>query len=400
LHRTSLQAFAIALVVTTQLVLLPSEPYRRGMFEFGLLSWFHSYVAVCTAGAAAALSLMTYSPRHLIWFAAFCAALMAPLAQQALGGAGFLSGSFSILGLISEAQSPYKLYTETFGPSATLSYYSALLFAAPLLVAFFIYRVTRERTPQRLYFAIAAAFGLLLLLTQFRLHYFGWFALVTGPLLVIDSLRTRLKWHSGVTFTATFAAVALAFQPALRERLLLFNAPGSAPDYASVLPLYLELMRYCAADPGLVLASSDDGSGILFHTDCSVIANNFILTPADEKHINETRRLLHSTPAKILDERPDVKYVLLRARDFLSYTETGIALAKDSPIAQQLLTNAEPPPDFELLKTVVLEIGPSDDDIAIFARLYRVRDPEGAIAVSSDEPSTAVATNRNDENVQ
>ena len=63
-----------------------------------------------------------------------------------------------------------------FGPTATASFYSWLVLAAPLLAAFFAYRVLRETVPERLYFALVVAFGLLLLLSQFRLHYFGFFA--------------------------------------------------------------------------------------------------------------------------------------------------------------------------------------------------------------------------------
>ena len=238
----------------------------------------------------------------------------------------------------------------------------------------------------------AGALGLALLLTQFRFHYYGWFALVTGPLLAVDALRARLRWHRGATFAVTFAAVALAFQPSLRERLFVFNAPGSAPDYASVLPLYLALMPFCAEDPGLVLASSDDGSPLLFHTECSVIANNFILTAADEKHLNEVHRLFQLSAEEILQQRPDVKYVLLRARDFLSFDGRGVQLSKDSTVAQQLLTNRAPPPGYELIKTVVLKVGPSEDDVAIFARLYKIVPHEGVAPVSSATSSAAIAS--------
>jgi len=392
LPRISLQSFAIALLVTTQLILLPSEPYRRGMFEFGLLSWFHFYVAACTAVTILFFARTRYTPRRLALLGALCVALIAPLASQILGGAGFLSGSFSILSEISEAQSPYTLYTRTFGPSATLSYYSWLLFAAPVLAAFFAYRVIRETAAERLYFAMAATFGLLLLLTQFRLHYFGLFALIAGPLLAIDVLRARFRWHRGIVFTATFAAVVLAFQPALRERLFNFNLPSSSPDYGSVLPLYLALAPLCAENPGLVLASSDDGSGVVFHTECSVIANNFILRPSDEKHISEIWRLLQLPPEEIVKERPDVKYVLLRARDFLGPVEGGVGLAQDSAVAQQLLTNKEPPPNFETIKTVVLKTGPGEGDVAIFARLYRIRSPDAAVTDSTAAPSAAIAS--------
>ena len=394
LARRGLQWFAIALLVATQLALLPSEAYRRGMFEFGLLSWFHFYVAVCTATTVLFFAHVRYTPRRLALLGALCVALIVPLVPQVLRGAGFLTGSLSILGLIIEAQSPYALYTTTFGPAATLSYYSWLLFAAPLLAAFFAYRAMRETVAQRLYFSLAATFGLLLLLTQFRLHYFGWFALVTGPLLVIDALRARFRWHRGITFVTSFAAVALAFQPALRQRLFSFNPPGSAPDYASVLPLYLELMPFCAQDPGVVLASSDDGSAVLFHTECSVIANNFILTPADEEHINEVWRLFRLAPEEIVKQRPDVKYVLLRARDFLELVEDRVELSTHNAVAQELLTNKAPPPGFELMKTVMLKTGPGDNDVAIFARLYRVSSAEAAAPVLSNGPASAIASSR------
>jgi hypothetical protein len=391
LPRQSVQSFAIALLAATQLVLLPSEPYRRGMFEFGLLSWFHFYVAVCTAVTTLFLSRTRCAPRTCGELFVLCAALIAPLAHQALSGAGFLTASFSILNLIIEAQSPYTLYTNVFGPAATLGYYSWLLFMAPLVALFFAYRVIREKNPPALYFAVGAALGATLLLMQFRLHYFGFFALILGPLLAIDALRTRFRWHAGATFAAAFAAVTLAFQPALRDRLFLFNPPGGVTDYASVLPLYLRLMPLCAEDPGLVLASTDDGSGVLFHTECSVISNNFILTAADDAHINEIARLIRLDPVEIVRQRPDIKYMLLRARDFLAATEDGIELAKDNALAQQLLTNREPPPGFELKDTVLLQVGPGENDVAIFARLFKINSSANAVPVSSVASPAAVA---------
>ena len=89
--------FAIALLVVTQLVLLPSQPYREGMFEFGLLSWFHFYVAVCTAAAIVFMAWRPFTRASLGWLIALCAALMIPLSAQFIGGAGFLTGEFSIL---------------------------------------------------------------------------------------------------------------------------------------------------------------------------------------------------------------------------------------------------------------------------------------------------------------
>jgi hypothetical protein len=362
--------FAAALLLTTQLALLPSQPFRRGMFEFGLLSWFHLYVAGATSAAIAFMGWRPYSHRSLALLGTLCLVLAVPLAGQVVSGAGFLTGSFSILDQISEVRSPYAMFA-SFGFMATVSYYSWLLFAAPPLLAYYGYRTLRERAPDQLYYSIAAVFGLALLLDQFRLHYFGFFALVTGSLLVVDMLRRRFAWHRGLVFAGALAALAVAYQPPLRERLLLLYPPGSDIDYASVVPLYHELGRLCAVEPGVVLASNDDGNGILFHSDCSVIANNFILRAEDERHIAEIGRLMRRSPADIRRERPDVKYLLLRVRDFVVLENEAFTLAEDSPIAMQLLTNTEPPPGYELISTIRWRMG-DEGATAIFARLYKI----------------------------
>jgi hypothetical protein len=370
----ALRAFGLALVVTTLLVALPSEPLRAGMFEFGLLSWFHVYVAGCTAAAIAVMSWRPYSRANLAALAALCVALVIPLAPQVLGGAGFLSGKFSILDQISEVKSPYRLFTRTLGPVETASYYSWFLLCAPFLLAFFAYRIFREERPDRLYYAIAVVFGLSLLLDQFRLHVFGLFALVTGGLLLVDEWRASHRRHRGITFVATFALIALAYQPSLRERLLIAYAPGADPEYASGVPAFLDLKRLCAKDPGVVLASSDDGNAILFHSQCSVIANNFILREADKEHIDEVKRLMSLSPAEIHRERPDIKYLFVRAKNFSTIQDDRQVLVADSPIAKQLFIEGAAPNGFTLIRTIVGSI--DEHGVAkIYALLYKVSDP-------------------------
>jgi hypothetical protein len=373
--RAAIKAFAVTLLVTTQLILLPSEPYRRFMFEYGLLSWFHFYVAACTSIALGFMAWRPFSRRNFVLLCLLCAALAAPLAASIISAAGFLSGSFSILEEIVEVRSPYVLFTQTFGPSETLQYYSGLLLLTPLLLAFYAYRTLREAEPGRLYYAVAATFGLALFLDQFRLHYFGFFAMATGGLLLLDAARARLQWHRGAVFLMALAGIAIAYQPALRHRLFLVHALGSDPQYANALPLYTELGKQCAMDPGVVLANPDDGNAVLFHSDCSVIANNFILRREDARHIDEVHRLMQLPPAEIRQHRADVKYALLRVRDFLDVRNNR--LAASSAVAMQLLTTDSPPPGWELLATVPMRAdGP--DAPAIFARLYKVHANETA----------------------
>jgi hypothetical protein len=374
--RAAVGYFAVTLVAVTQLVLLPSRPYREGMFEFGLLSWFHFYAAACTAAALAFMAWRPFTRAALGWFAALCIVLAIPGFTQLIGGAGFLTGGFSILDQIVEVRSPYKLFTDTFGPMETAAHYSWLLLLAPPLLAYYGVRVCRENRPERLYYAVAVTFGLALLLDQYRLHYFGFFGLVTAGLALVDQLRARLQWHRGLTFVLAFAAVVLAYQPAL-QRLFIVYAPGADTEYASAFAIFLDLGTLCSQDPGVVLASADDGSAILFHSECSVIANNFILRRSDEAHIDEIDRLMRLSPAEIRAERPDIKYVFVRVRDFAVMQDNVAWLNAGSPIAKQLFIDETPPAGYTLIKTVRRQIGEAGE-AGVYARLYKVEPIEAA----------------------
>jgi hypothetical protein len=367
----ALRQFATALVTTTLLVLLPSEPFRQGMFEFGLHSWFHLYIAGGTATTLGFMAWRAAAPSTIVGLVALSALLALPLGTQLASGAGFLSGSFSILDQIIEVRSPYRMFTETMGPIATAGYYSWLLLLAPALLAFYAYRLARESRPERVFFAVVVTLGLVLLLDQMRLHYFGYFGLVTGALLLLDEQRARLGWHRGIVFVGAFAVLVLAFQPALRERLFIRYAPSADPEYASALSLYLELGALCARDPGTVLASSDDGNPILFHSDCGVIANNFILRAQDNAHIDEVDRLMKMTPEQIRTARPDVKYLLVRAGDFSVIRDNVAYLADGNPIAEQLFLDPTPPAGYTLLKTVRRRLE-DEGPAGVYAQLFRV----------------------------
>jgi hypothetical protein len=366
----ALRSFGLTLVAATLLVLLPSEPFRKGMFEFGLHSWFHLYVAACTATGLAFMSWRPASRQALGTLVALCAALAIPLATQIVSGGSFLSGTFSQLGEILEVRSPYKMFTETMGPVATASYYSWLLLITPVLIALYAYRAIRDPQAERVYFAVFVVLGVTLLLIQMRLHYFGFFGFIVGSLLVVDDLTLRRSWHRGMVFTLSFMAVVLAFQPALHERLFVTYAPSSDPDYAAAMSLFFDLEKLCAEDPGTVLADTNDGSPILFHTECSVIANNFILRPEDEANIAEFNRLVLLTPEEIHRQRPDIKYMLIRAEDFVIQKD-GASYLVEHPIVKQLLLDAVPPPGFKMVANINRQF---DENAAavVYARLFRI----------------------------
>ena len=350
--RSALVAFAVALVAAMLLVLLPSETFRGGYFEFGLLSWFHLYAAACTAATMLFIAWQRRSSRSLLGLIVLALVMAVPVAGQLAGGATFISGGVSILSEVHEAQSVYAQATRTLGPFLTASLYSWLWLLAPVLLLWNAYSLATAREPDKLFYAIAGAFGLFLLLAQFRFHYYGFFALVTSGLVVVDRLRERFRWHRGGVFAATLGVVVMAYQPALRARLFQIPPPGMDPEYGNSQPLYLRLATECAADPGVVLANANDGNPILFHTECSVITNNIIASTADDENLRRAGRLFRMRPEEIRRTAPEVRYLLVRTSDFAPEVNGQPRLLTDNPVVAELLLADEPPSGFTALQTV------------------------------------------------
>jgi len=369
--RPALVTFAVALVAAALLVALPSAPLRSGYYELGLLSWFHVHAAVCTAAATIFIAWRPYSPGSLMGLTVFAALLVAPMLRQLGSGVEFIAGQVSVLGEVFEAQSVYTQITGALGPFLTASVYSWLVLVAPALLLWFAYCVATVREGDRLFYAITGTLGLLLLLAQFRFHYFGFFVLVTGGLEIAERLRSRFSWHRGGMFAVTLGLVLVAYQPPLRARLFEVPPPGLDPEYANSQPLYLRLAAECADEPGVVLANANDGNPILFHSDCGVITNNFILSRAVDEHLRRAGRLYRSRPEEIRQTAPEVRYVLVRTSDFSPVVDGQARLMTNNPIVAELLLADDLPPGFELLETVYYGSDARDPG-GIYARLYKI----------------------------
>jgi hypothetical protein len=122
-------------------------------------------------------------------------------------------------------------------------------------------------------------------------------------------------------------------RPAPRARLALFGvamlgaqgpglahlneqiSPGGDVSYLLLRGIYLELGRDCAQAPGVVLAEHDNGHYITFHSNCSVIADNFILTPQHEQKLLLVEALMDGTFDQLLERAPYVRYLLVQRAD-------------------------------------------------------------------------------------
>lgn len=370
LPRHDLHALALTLVATTALVVLPSEPFREGMFEFGLLSWFHLYAAACTAIVLGFIGWRGYDKKSLLQLVGVCLLLAIPLLGQLTLGAAFLSRDISILTGVLEAMSPYTLFFHEFGPLRTVAQYSWLLLLAPPLLVYYLWCASRRSSPRDLFFAVMTVFGLAFLLAQFRFNYFGLFSLIAGSLLVVQRLAERYRWHRGFVVVGLLAGVLIAYQPPLRQHLFSVYALGAAPKYERARPLYLDLAERCEQEPGVVLAHPNDGNYLLFHTECSVISNNFRLTSADERKIAQIKEMMRLSPDALRDYQPDVKYLVLRTTDFTIERDGRIEIDRTAPLARMLMSFAEPPDGFELIRTIWLERAGKRE---IYAKAFALR---------------------------
>lgn len=357
LTRGDLNAMSLALVVTTLAIVLPSEPFQHGMFEFGLLSWFHLYVAACSSAVMVFLGWRGCDKKSLLVLGGLCVVLTLPLFGQLVHGAAFLSQDMTILADVIEAQSPYALYFSEFGPDRTVAHYSWLLLLAPFLLVYFLWRTFHRNPPGDVFFSVMTVFGLAFLLAQFRFNYFGLFSLIVGSLFVVQRFAEKYRWNGGYVAVGLLAGILIAYQPPLRQHLFAVYALGAAPLYERARPLILNLAERCAQEPGIILANANDGNYLLFHTDCSVVSNNFRLTSNDEKKIAEIAAMMQLPPDALRERHPRVKYLLLRASD-------------SSPLTNTLLSDARIPFGFKLLGTVNLE---ENGESKVYARAFEVR---------------------------
>jgi len=372
---TSLYRLAATLLITTLLITLPSEAFRELHFEFWTLSWFHLYVAFASAACLAWFGRFAANRANIGRLALLAATLAVPLLANALTGAAFLAGKLILLETIVEVKSPFERIQAPGGVRWVTSYYSWLIVTAPVLAVVYAVRSWTETEPHKLYFSIFAVFGVLLLLTQYRLHPFGSWVIFIGGMLLVDEARRRLGRSVNEASIVSLLIVAAALQPSLRNVLFLEQPPGMSRDYAITHPLFISMATACAARGGTALSYADDGHYIRYHTDCSVITNNFLMTPLHRKKILEADRLLQMTPQQFRKAAPQVDYVFVRMFEIFRNTADGLRprsvadiAARNAPLFAALTFTDAIPDGFRLLD----ELRVRDDRDFAYARLFEV----------------------------
>jgi hypothetical protein len=330
--------FAVALVASTLLFLAPSEPFRNGEFSYYLQSWFHLYVAVCTALLCALGSTLRFNRATATGVCMAMAAMAVPALTQLRMGGEFLFGSDPLLRQIAEFGSiPGKIAEGQWWPLTV--FYSPLLWLLPLGVGYALWRLRRDAAGANLYFAVQVVFGSFLMLQTFRLHYFGSFALVLPLCLLIDEVRARPPAR---LVLATIAVLALA--PCLVS-LRGEHPLGTSRGYDVLRGVLVRLEAACRRTPGAVLADPNDGHFIRYHTDCATIADNFLTTPEDLAKVRQVAVLLASPVADVLREAPYVRYILIkRADDLADPAGCELRCPQNQGLRRELLDPQRPAP--------------------------------------------------------
>ncbi|MET0535443.1 MAG: hypothetical protein ABW171_14595, partial [Steroidobacter sp.] len=361
LPRQPIVIFAIALLLSALAVLAPSLPFREGRFEFYTLSWFHLYVVVGTALTALLLTWLKPTRRNIVAMIALAAVLLFPLVNQILIAQSFLRGTLGTLDSIQEMRSPIRMARED-GAMSVAYFYSFLGWLAPVTLVLCIVQCWRERQSPRLLFWIASSMGLVLLSMQLRLHYFGGFALYLPWLVVMNDYVAPRMEMSKRAYLLTTLALLLTYIPQIRHSLVAPIPRAADLWFGRVYPIFPAMRKACAEDPGIVLADSTAGHYIRYFTECSVIANNFLLTQQHFDKLYESWRMLEMSPQQLLEQAPQVKYVLVRAANIVRQENgeyTFSFFGQGTPKLETALLLGPPadlPPQFHLIDEVRFEL--------------------------------------------
>jgi hypothetical protein len=371
IDRRGTLAFALVLLATTAAFLLPSEPFRRGELSYYLHSWFHLYAAFCTGLLCTLAGRVRFTPAALAGLGLLLAALAVPVLPQLVHGRDFLFTQLPHLDRITELYSLRRTLEQ--GWWAVTLTYSPALWLLPLGLGWLLWRLRRDSSGAGLYFLVHALFGSFLLLQAFRLHYFGSFALILPLCRLIDDAR-ELRPQLFASWPRRLALGALVVAPLLACLLhLQYVYPvANTALYSLTRPVYSALAAACGKAPGVVLAESNDGHPIRYHSECSVIADNFITTPQHAEKFQLGEALFAGSAAEVVQRAPYVRYILVKRADDVrdAARACGIDCPENAGLRRELLAQPRPAPDrLRLLNDFVVQ---REGRVEPFARIFEV----------------------------
>jgi len=347
--------FSCSLIITTLLFLIPSEPFRSGLFSYYFHSWFHLYIAICTSAIACYFYRLRFCRKSFLALVLLGVCLSLPVLIDIGGGLKFITGDDDIYLVIEEFSRPISWEASSgLIPYMNTGEYSGLLVLLPFSIGLLLYWGLVKVSPCTTFFTVSSVFGSVLLLAQYRLNYFGSFALYFPVLILCNELSRHYQSRQKLILACMTTLFVICSIP-VKDYLLERRPLSGNYDYEMTHTIYKDLERSCRLDPGVVLADYNDGHYISFHTPCAVIANNFLITPLDFDRVAFTKELFNGTVDELLDNGW-INYVFVRREDnvFLYKSQENVRQG-NSPLIAELLFSNELPDRFVQISSVEFE---------------------------------------------
>jgi hypothetical protein len=229
-----------------------------------------------------------------------------------------------------------------------------------------VWWIFRRKEPVLQFVAIAGVMGLALMQAQYRFSVFGDVPMLLTPILAVHLLGESRPELRRIALAGCCALFAVAFYPTIATWQARYTLGGSEA-YANVRAIFPVLKQSCAQRPGIVLGDIHTGHWVRYHSQCSVIADVFLLTPQHAAKVVENSRLLAKSPAELLTATPEVRYVFARHSVRITLDEKGAEI-----------------PDLDEMRLLMqpLErdlLGPEANIPRQFKRLWEVQTPAGQL---------------------
>lgn len=332
---------SLGLLITLGITLIPSSYFQDLLFDYRFLSWFHLYIALSVSFTALFMQKFTANRLTLTALVILCLLLLAPIMNNLLHGYQFITGNLSGIRMIAEIQSPI-------GYKDALGFYGIFLYASPLsILALYLYWRDNKKSAAHIFICLGFVLGILMLLSQVRFSYFGYFALIIPYALLAN---TYLDGRNKLVY-ATITAVLVIFSTPTFATLYKKENLAGIDHYYFLHQQTMVLREHCNKQPGIVYAPPDMGHVLRFFTKCKVLSNMMLITEQDFKKQQQYYQLLHNDIQFLLQHRRDIDYIFLyRTQDLTANIPMEEKLARSPNLISDLILKPEKlPPNLQQL---------------------------------------------------
>ncbi len=363
----NVNSFLGVLLCMVILMALPSEPFRRGFFEYYYLSWFHIYVIICFSIVVKYMVGLSLSLRSFLGLFLIIGIMAIPIIDNCLQGMSFIVGDIDFYRNVSEVKSPFAWSSDMrISWKWVASIYSPLFFLLPVNVGLVIYWVrNRTKSPYWVFILCFSVFGFALMISQIRFHYYGTYLLFLPMIFMVQEVQKSLLRFKVIPVTLLCILLGVLFTFSMDE-IFKIKVPSRHYIYSYWASKALE--KQCVMTPGVILARHNVGHYLRFHTSCAVIANSMMLTEQDILQVKKVNSLFAKSAEDIVKLHEEINYVFVYWREDQLYE--GNNKKENYPqLEGELLINDKVPKGYQLLLEIKDHV---NDKVVVVAKAFKI----------------------------